>query len=535
MDPSALLRDIAEQTLTEPQCPRSWHRLMQLWQETHDQATRQQVVQQVEASPLDDARAEILRLTFLSDLTGERRFTDQAAALVLAIEPFNPDRLATFMAEVWLDTLKKQAGRATFVHALRKAHLPELATRLARCASAQLPANVTARLPRGIKRIAIITPYLGNGLHTPSVMTANQCDVLAKEGRRVHVFSCQELKPPEMTQYRGSTISVLLPPLDLNYWRSVLPSGANLTFSESRLSLAQRWRNMFPKIMEFDPDAILLVGLYSPAAAALYSVRPVVGLNVHTLPPLAPLDVWLSADEGSAQHPPEGWEEAFAAPLLYSHPYRIKRPQGPWSVTRPALGLADDAVVWVSIGGRLESEVSGPWATRMLELLVRTPHAVWLLVGGAGNLPKALEQAPPGKVIHLATRPDIGGILHLSDIYLNPPRMGGGFSVAEAMAVGLPVLSFVDSDGGDKVGELALTDTDAYVERLSALTANPDLRSEMGQLLSSRFSQRFDLAASAPSLIAALELAVDAARERLGSQQKRGLPLMSPAVTERHG
>jgi glycosyltransferase involved in cell wall biosynthesis len=174
-------------------------------------------------------------------------------------------------------------------------------------------------------------------------------------------------------------------------------------------------------------------------------------------------------------------------------------------------------VVWITAGFRLEQEVGGPWAARMIEALNRHPGAVWLLVGGKGQMPKALQQSPPGKVRALATRPDMAAVLSVCDIYVNPPRMGGGFSVAEAMAARLPVLAFAGSDGGDKVGEWALPGIDAYMERLAALTENSALRSEMGEALCARFIERFDLEASGPSLISACELAVTRAAGRLKS------------------
>jgi len=512
-----LADDLLDQALAEPQSAQSWHRLFQCLAATPVPAQWQPVLERVAGIALDDPRAESLRLTFLRDVTGDARYAAQAAAAVLSIEPPNADRLAAFMAYPWLCALTTEADRASFVAALVGARLPEMAARLARCASALLPARLAPRVPQAIEHIAVIAPSLGDCHHPAGVMVASQCEILARAGCRVHVFSAEELQVPDISLFRGSTARVQLPPPDTQHWLNALPAGTNLSISDSRFSLKQRWRDMFPAIAQFDPDAILLVGLYSPLAAALYAVRPVVGLSPHTLPPLAPLDVWLSADEPNALPPATAWSSAFAAPLKHSHPYRIKGPQGPWSVTRAELGLAEDAVVWLTVGARLESEVGGAWAARMLELLARHPEVVWLLVGGAGNLPPALTNAAAGRVRSLAARSDIGGILALSNIYVNPPRMGGGFSVAEAMAQGLPVLSFAGSDGGDKVGELAVTAMDTYLERLAALTTNPGLRAETGRTLRARFDQRYDLAASGPSLMAAFEQAAAAARERLSS------------------
>jgi hypothetical protein len=83
------------------------------------------------------------------------------------------------------------------------------------------------------------------------------------------------------------------------------------------------------------------------------------------------------------------------------------------------------------------------------------------------------------------------------------------------MAEGLAIASLADSDGGDKVGEQALPNLDAYMERLAALTESPGLRAEKGQALRRRFDERFDLDASGPTLLAACRQAADLARPRL--------------------
>ena len=94
-------------------------------------------------------------------------------------------------------------------------------------------------------------------------------------------------------------------------------------------------------------------------------------------------------------------------------------------------------------------------------------------------------------------------------------RMGGGFSVVEAMAEGLPVTAFAGSDGGDKVGELALCEMDGYMQCLATLTETPALRVEMGQALRQRFVERFDLQSSGPALLAACHKACELAASRL--------------------
>jgi glycosyltransferase involved in cell wall biosynthesis len=486
---------------------------MAIWIETRDETARRSALDVLQNFPDCDARTDILRLTFLARATGEPRFEDAAAAQVLAVEPSDPDRLAAFMAYRWLSALQYLEGRADFTAALSAGRVPEMAKRLTHEAVQTLPADFLPRVPEEIRRVAVVVPYVGHQFHTPSVMAVEQCTVLAREGRQVRIFSAQELTPPDASEFRGDGRELMLPPLNAQAWQALLPAGVGMTISDPRFSLEGRWRNLMTMLAGFDPDVVLLVGLYSPLAAALHTVRPVVGISVNTVPPIAPVDVWLTGDPGLAGR--ETWGAIFPPPLPVFHPWRIRRSKQSTQVRRAELGLSDAAVVWITAGFRLEHEIKGEWASRVRQLMSRYPNVTWLLIGGTGTLPQALQSAAPGRIHALATRDDLPGVLRCSDVYVNPPRMGGGFSVAEAMAEGLPVTSFAGSDGGDKVGDLALPDMNAYLERLAALTEDPTLRRNMGEVLRKRFTERFDIGASGPALVSACEQAAALAKGRL--------------------
>lgn len=508
-----LLLDALDRTLRDPHCTWRWHRLLATWHRTADQAERRAVLDILQGNSDLEVCADILRLTFLAGATGESRFDIAAAARVLAAEPGDPDRLAAFMAYHWLSALQNLERRSDFVAALSAGLVPEMAERLMREAARAISPALLPRVPETIRRVALVVPYIGHQFHTPSMMAVEQCGVLARQGLQVRIFSAQELMPPDASMYRGDGRELVLPPLDTRAWANRLPADAGMTISDSRFSLAGRWQNLMPALAGFDPDVVLLVGLYSPLAAALYEVRPVVGISVNTVAPISPLDVWLTADADAA--PEVIWNGIFPPPQAVFHPWRVSRSRKPADLTRAKLGIGESAVVWITAGFRLEHEIKAEWASRMLQLMSLHPHVVWLLVGGEGKLPHALRQAPRGRVRALGTRNDLPGILRCSDIYVNPPRMGGGISVAEAMAEGLPVTALSGSDGGDKLGELALADMDAYMERLAALTADPVRRGEMGRTLLQRFKQRLDIEASGPALLAACRQAASLAEERL--------------------
>ena len=508
-----LLQDALHRTLREAQCARRWHTLLAIWLETREPEARREVLDRLARHDDDDPRSAILRLTFLARASGDARFENAAAAQVLAMEPGDPDRLAAFMAHRWLSALQSIGDRADFVADLTAGLLPAMARRLMLQAAESLPRGFVPRAAETIRRVAVVLPYIGHQFHTPSMMGVEQAIVLARAGCEVRIFSAQELMPPDAALFRGDGRELLLPALDAQAWAGILPAGVGMTIADSRYSLPGRWASQMTALAAFDPDVVLPVGLYSPLAAAMYALRPVVGISVNTVAPIAPLDLWLTADPQAERSP--AWGGVFEPPLPLYHPYRIKRSSKESQLTRAALGLDETAVVWITAGFRLKREIEGLWASRMLQLMSRHPQVVWLLVGGDGELPEALRQATPGRVRALATRDDLPGVFRCCDIYVNPPRMGGGFSVAEAMAEALPVTAFANSDGGDKLGDLALSDLDAYLARLAALSEDPELRRSIGQALQQRFNERLDLAASGPALLAACRQAADLARDRL--------------------
>ena len=82
----------------------------------------------------------------------------------------------------------------------------------------------------------------------------------------------------------------------------------------------------------------------------------------------------------------------------------------------------------------------------------------------------------------------------MADIYLNPQRVGGGTTVANAMELGVPVLSFSDGDGGDKVGQFAVVDMEGYFAQLATWVDRPQAREEVAAALQERFHAVFSLA-----------------------------------------
>lgn len=510
-----LLSDTLRQVFNNPQLPAVWHSLQAiLLSMSRDQALQQLVEQPLIDWQAPDPDSEFLRLSFLWGMTGDKSFGIQAARLLLNNPKLAVDRIANFNALVWGTVITQGASSDEFADLLRQLSLPQLVQRLSKHAQTFMPKSSPLRSSKQPQRVALIAPQLCNAKHTPSVLVAAQTKLLVEQGMTVEIFSAQELCVADPLVFFGSTLEVKIQPLDTRYWQSVLPNGVRLTASDTRFSMESRWQMMIAAISAFSPDVILFCGFYSPLAGALYQHYPLLGLNVHALPLLQTVDVWLSADPQPAIAPQLFWGLDFAETQVHYYPYRLNRVERQSHLQRTDFGLSNHAVLWISVGTRLHDEISANWASDMLNLLERYPNVHWLLVG-VNTLPAVLNGENSQRIHALGYRTDVIDVLDMADIYINPPRIGGGFSVAEAMGQGLPVVTFTNSDGGHKVGPQAVSTQQQYIHLLSQLTAHKAERQAFGEVLRERFNRDLDLAQAGDSLKAALETTCKVAAKRL--------------------
>jgi hypothetical protein len=510
--PKRLLWDALSRVLANPTANPTWRALLAAYEVFADPELPDAVAR---AAPREGV-AGFLRATFLAGLPGGEGHIAEAGRLVREIQPIDIDRLMAFATFEWGRAVASVADRAGFVTRLRDASLPEVMAlagdELLRQASPLTPRDV-----QEVRKVAVVAPYFGKGNHPPTVLALRQAGLLQSAGLEVMAFAAQEPLMAWMPDYLGNQgrVSVEAPSLEqLSELAELSAPGLAIGLADPDFSLAQRWRQVLAGIAQFDPDLVLFVGLFSPLVAPLHRARPVLGLNIHAVASMAPVDAWLASDPVLADRETSPWGAALPPAGGVHHPYRVSlKPTGA-PIVRAQIEATDEDLVMVTVGARLGEEIGGEWAERMIALLRARQDLVWVLVGGTGACPPALREAPLERLRFVPHQADLRSVLRCCDLYLNPPRMGGGFSVAEAMAEGLAVVSLGDSDGGDKLGEEADASLDGYFARLNDLLASREACVAQGARLRERFSQSLDLDRSGPSLRAACDVALDHYRRR---------------------
>ena len=500
--------------LTNPdfQKPEYWRNLFIYLKKSSEPSEITRVINEISNLKLPDPSSDILRLTFLSEFYKPEDHIRMAGLRAANSSDLSVDALSAFSSLYSIRALRLK-DKEGFLGAINNAQLPKVISKLNRLALEHIRAKMKVRISEKLERVTIITSYFGNTFHTPSVLAVHYASVFNKLGVKVNIITSQELLPDKMIQFHGAGRHVNLPALDTLGWSKLIPKGVIMRGVNEDLGMLSRWSSAVDMVLQFDPDLILCVGPYSPLTSALYAVRPVVVLPTNAVSFLGCADVWLRGSDQTLSDAEITWEHEFPLPFVYFHPFRIPKINNDNRLTRKQVGIDSSAVVLVTVGFRLTKEITGDWATQMLDILSQFDHLVWVLIGG--DTPSILEQAPSGKIINLGGRDDVSSVLRLCDIYVNPPRIGGGFSVLEAMRSGLATLAFCSTDGGEKIGQYAAKDQSMYFSQLLELIGNQESRITMGEQLQQRFAQYYDIESSGPSLMSACKLALDRAKIRL--------------------
>jgi glycosyltransferase involved in cell wall biosynthesis len=503
---NTLLLDALSQTIVNPTASHRWHTLGERYGLDGDIEARKFVHETLLANVRKEGVEGLLLTTFMAAVTDDMTYTEEAAEIILKIRPFDPERLMAFALYEWSRIIGKSANRTEFVTKLRQARAPEMLQIVGSYVNANAP-YLQPRPINSIRKVALIVPYVGIAFQSvPTSMAFQQARLLIELGIEVHLFSAQELRIQQMQHYLGDDARVRVNEPDITVLQNIIPKGVAVTLCDERFSLMRRWHDIYEKVAEFDPDLVLFVGLNSPILTPLYASRPVLGLCVHSTSPMAPVDVWLTANKSLADRLSNDWGAAFPDAWGHYHPYRINLNPLQAPISRAQLNLKPQDLVMVSVGARLESEIQTEWATEIIGILKTYPTAVLLLVGGTGTLPPALSNAPAAQIRLLSQHDDVRSVFKICDVYVNPLRIGGGFSVAEAMAEGLPTLALNGSDGGNKLGDHASETLAEYFDKLRSLIIDRQLRQKIGASMRSLFSNTLDINRSGTSLMAACNL-----------------------------
>lgn len=496
--------DAMESVLSLPGSSNLWQRLV-LWILALDEAERADLTQQLAQLSLGIAGEKWLHCSAMAYLTRDQTWLIAQAKLADDTTP--TDAIMAFLGIAWHHALARTPDRHAFVQLLNDLNMATLQALVAR----RVPITARAHSESQTRlRVAIYTPQIVGAHHGGTTLTLNVMSTLIS-CCEVQTFTAQETTVPAIESYGGAQEFVRQLPVDVQALQLHVPGSAQLQLPTTEFSLRLRFEQVLDTMREIQPDVVLFVGFMSPLVFRLYAHFPVVGLSLHALPPLAPVDVWLSANPNADANP---WHNV-PPPHTVDFPFRFWPRGRAGPVDRSSVQWPAAAVVLATAGYRLDIEVAPPWSELMWSYVDAHEDVYWVLIGlPDGVLPAGLRPHP--RIYCQPPRLDLPAWLAACDIYVAPMRVGGGGSVAMAMEQGLPVLVLADTDGGDKVGAWASASMEAYFDQLARWVRDPVARRQAGDELQARFHARLDIS-TAPAqhgLMQACHAAISSFKQR---------------------
>lgn len=253
-------------------------------------------------------------------------------------------------------------------------------------------------------------------------------------------------------------------------------------------------------IQKTDPDAVVAVGGSCVVADLLAGFRPTLCVPTTTGLTISLADIVFTFNSGKPESMASSvFPDRIALPFRRGFPL----PKTWTALDRAAIAVPSEAPLFVVVGNRLDAEVSDAFLSLLETVLDRVPNGQVRFAGAVETLPSRLVDRRHAERLHcLGHVQDIRALYRITDAVLNPPRTGGGASVAYALAEGVPVVTLSRGDGASVAGsDFVVTDTDGFVTRCQRVVTDPILRADLSQRARDRFAAVGDTAGAVDRLV----------------------------------
>lgn len=129
-------------------------------------------------------------------------------------------------------------------------------------------------------------------------------------------------------------------------------------------------------------------------------------------------------------------------------------------------GIQEDKFVILLVGNRLEQEVTEDFLKVIYTILEKNPNAVMAVIGNCEALKKRVAEAYRRRVYFLGYTEELQKTMTIGDLFLNPPRQGGGTGAMYAILQEIPVVTLDNCDVQVNVGKIFTCDSIEAMIRL---------------------------------------------------------------------
>lgn len=354
-------------------------------------------------------------------------------------------------------------------------------------------------------RVAVLVPIVSHpGISSGTMLYSTVVNSLCEQGKQVKLF----IIPYAQRKSFGflSTSDTMFCERTRQYIqanRETIDSGVSIEVIEKE-DISDMLNTAIDRITEFQPQYIIdIMDELCPVSAVLYKYYPVLYRPTTCS---TTTGFFEKAMMQIFKYNSEIISRQIPVPILHIK----KEPACSYNKWND-LGIPEESFVVVTVGERLSSEVDIGLVKSMEKVMQKKKDMYWILVGDIDvkkNL-IGIEDEIHNRIRVLIYEGDLPALYQLCDVFLNPDRVGGGFSIMFAMQQGVVIAALKKNlyGGAARVGEEELIDGGyeelcGYVEELYDL---PELLEETKERMRKISQEKCDIKLWGSALCTALE------------------------------
>ncbi len=332
--------------------------------------------------------------------------------------------------------------------------------------------------------VILLTPQFLDGTHAPTRSVMERAKVLKELGKTVIIINTTEqyLKEGYIPLYRAHEGTVLD---QYNEIKEINIDGEIIPFLQipSDLPITYRIQVLVHIINKIKPYYILSIGNGSILADLCGNIVPCasMALAFSTIPKtknkMKLLGRKLSEEE----------KELYADDDIIESRFTFELEAQKKRFSREEMRLPEDRFILVVVGIRLEFEINDVFMSILSDVCRQGCYVVF--AGIIDNFNKLTEEYPvvSSNSSFIGYCDDILALMEICDLYVNPDRLGGGFSIIEAFSKGVPGVYLKSGDVYTAGGEdFAVNDFDGMVEQILKYKDDKDYYNKMSEIAKKR-------------------------------------------------
>lgn len=315
--------------------------------------------------------------------------------------------------------------------------------------------------------VVVITNQFLTKNHAPTKITIDYCEMLLNQmGKRVILINTADMPREMATPYFGGKKFAYFE----EYNEPHVLDENNLTFYQFKASMPSisEMNHIFEMIKELRPECVLSIGGSNLTADLCSNYVPVI-----TIPCTMEFPITMGtfsvlfrktkeSDYKMLKYLEDREQQLVESELAYTAFSTGKK------LFREEWGLTELDLSIVIVGNRLVEDLSVDFLEGLDSLLARKPQIKILIVGDIERSHFQSFNTLSENIIFMGYQNDLSALYSICDIYLNPPRIGGGTSAAYALYEGVPVISYPIGDVSHVLGGAnlinSLEELDNYID-----------------------------------------------------------------------